>query len=75
MKNKVGEYRYKLNMSISELSKRSGLYTTAITNSENGYTSDIYLSHALSLSHALGIDLYTLFCIKRWGTNYGEDVF
>ena len=34
-------------------------------NLENGYTSDIYLSHALSLSHALGIDLYTLFCIKR----------
>lgn len=65
MKNKVGEYRYKLNMSISELSKRSGLSTTAITNLENGYTSDIYLSHALSLSHALGIDLYTLFCIKR----------
>ena len=65
MKNKVGEYRYKLNMSISELSKRSGLSTTAITNLENGYTSDIYLSHALSLSHALDIDLYTLFCIKR----------
>lgn len=65
MKNKVGEYRYKLNMSISELSKRSGLSTTAIMNLENGYTSDIYLSHALSLSHALGIDLYTLFCIKR----------
>ena len=65
MKNKVGEYCYKLNMSISELSKRSGLSTTAITNLENGYTSDIYLSHALSLSHALGIDLYTLFCIKR----------
>ena len=65
MKNKVGEYRYKLNMSVSELSKRSGLSTTAITNLENGYTSDIYLSHALSLSHVLGIDLYTLFCIKR----------
>ena len=65
MKNKVGEYRYKLNMSISELSKRSGLYTTAITNLENGYTSYIYLSHALSLSHALGIDLYTLLCIKK----------
>ena len=65
MKNKVCEYRYKLNMSISELSKRSGLSTIAITNSENGYTSDIYLSQALSLSHALGIDLYTLFCIKK----------
>lgn len=65
MKNKVCEYRYKLNMSISELSKRSGLSTTAITNLENGYTSDIYLSHALALSRVLHVDLYTLFCIKR----------
>nr|DAV97545.1 MAG TPA: helix-turn-helix protein [Caudoviricetes sp.] len=65
MRNKIGEYRYKHNMSISELSKRSGMSATAISNLENGYTSDILLSHAINLSHALQVDLYELFCIKR----------
>lgn len=65
MKNKVGEYRYQQNISISELGKRTGISTTAISNLENGYTSDILLSHAISLSHALQADLYDLFCIKR----------
>lgn len=65
MKNKVGEYRYLRNMSITELSKRTGLSTTAISNLENGHTADILLSHALALSHALQVDLYDLFCIKR----------
>lgn len=65
MKNKVGEYRCKYNMSISELSKRSGMSSTAISNLENGYTSDILLSHAITLSHILQVDLYELFCIKR----------
>lgn len=65
MKNKVGEYRYKQNMSISELSKRCGLSSTAISNLENGYTSDILLSHAIALSHVLHVDLYELFCIKK----------
>ena len=65
MKNKVGEYRYKQNISISELSKRCGLSSTAISNLENGYTSDILLSHAVALSLALHVDLYELFCIKR----------
>ena len=58
MKNKVGEYRYKQNISISELSKRCGLSSTAISNLENGYTSDILLSHAVALSFALHVDLY-----------------
>ena len=40
-------------MSISELARRTGLSATAISNLENGYTSDILLSHAVSLSHAL----------------------
>lgn len=65
MKNKVGEYRCKYNMSISELSKRSGMSSTAISNLENGHTSDILLSHAITLSHILRVDLYELFCIKR----------
>ena len=64
MKNKVGEYRYQQNISISELAKRTGLSTTAISNLENGYTSDIF-SHAIALSYALQIDLYELFCLKR----------
>ena len=54
MKNEIGRYRYQQNMSA-----------TAISNLENGYTSDILLSHAISLSHALHVDLYDLFCIKR----------
>ena len=65
MKNKVGEYRYQQNISISELAKRTGLSTTAISNLENGYTSDILPSHAIALSYALQIDLYELFCLKR----------
>lgn len=65
MKNKVGEYRCKYNMSISELSKRSGMSYTAISNLENEHTSDILLSHAITLSHILQVDLYELFCIKR----------
>lgn len=65
MKNKVGEYRCKYNMSISELSKRSGMSSTAISNLENEHTSYILLSHAITLSHILQVDLYELFCIKR----------
>lgn len=65
MKNKVGEYRCKYNMSISELSKRSGMSSTAISNLENEHTSDILLSHTITLSHILQVDLYELFCIKR----------
>ena len=51
-------------MSISELARRTGLSATAISNLENGYTSDILLSHAISLSHALHVDLYNLFVLK-----------
>lgn len=65
MKNNVGKYRYQQNISISELARRTGLSATAISNLENEYTSDILLSHAISLSHALHVDLYDLFCIKR----------
>lgn len=65
MKNKVSEYRYKLNLSVSELARRSNMSTTAIVNLENGYTSDILLSHAVTLSHILHVDLYDLFCIPK----------
>jgi transcriptional regulator with XRE-family HTH domain len=65
MRNKIGEYRYKQNMSLAELSRRSGISTTALYNIENGYTKDIFLSHAIVLSKILQVDLYELFCIKR----------
>ena len=65
MKNKVSEYRYKLRLSVSELARRSNMSTTAIVNLENGYTSDILLSHAVTLSHILHVDLYDLFCIPK----------
>lgn len=65
MKTKVSEYRYKLKLSVSELARRSNMSTTAIVNLENGYTSDILLSHAVTLSHILHVDLYDLFCIPK----------
>lgn len=65
MKNKVSEYRYALKLSVSELARRSNMSTTAIVNLENGYTSDILLSHAVTLSHILHVDLYDLFCIPK----------
>lgn len=65
MKNKIGEYRYKQNMSIAELSRRSGISTTALYNLENGYTSDILLTNAIILSKILNADIYDLFCIKK----------
>ena len=64
MKNEIGRYRYQQNMSISELARRTGLSATAISNLENGYTSDILLSHAVSLSHAL--------LLKRLRLHYGN---
>jgi transcriptional regulator with XRE-family HTH domain len=65
MKNKVGEYRYKQNITLKELSQRSGISTTTLSKIENDQTNDILLSHAITLSHILKVDLYELFCIKR----------
>lgn len=65
MKNRIGEYRYKQNMSLAELSRRSGMSTTALYNLENGYTTDIMLSNAVILSHVLHVDLYELFYINK----------
>lgn len=65
MKNKVSEYRYKYNMTLEDLSIRSGLSTTALYKLENGLTNDILLSHAITLSKVLKVDLYELFYIKR----------
>lgn len=65
MKNKVGEYRYKQNITLKELSQRSGISATTLSKIENNQTIDILLSHAITLSHILKVDLYELFCIKR----------
>lgn len=65
MKNKVGEYRYKQNMTLANLSVRSGLSITSLYKLENGLTNDVLLSHAIILSKVLKVDLYELFCIKR----------
>lgn len=65
MKNKVGEYRYKQNLTLKELSQRSGISATTLSKIENDQTNDILLSHAITLSHILKVDLYELFCIKR----------
>lgn len=65
MKNKVGEYRYKQNLTLKELSQRSGISATTLSKIENDQTNDILLSHAITLSHMLKVDLYELFCIKR----------
>jgi transcriptional regulator with XRE-family HTH domain len=65
MDNKIGEYRYKNDLTLKELSIRSGISTTALSNLENGLTKDILLSHAITLSRVLHVDLYELFCIRR----------
>lgn len=65
MKNKVGEYRYKQNITLKELSQRSGISATTLSKIENDQTNDILLSNAIILSHILKVDLYELFCINR----------
>lgn len=65
MKNKVGYYRNKLNISTIELSKITGLSQSSITQIENGETRDVMLSTAVKLSKALHVDVYELFCISK----------
>lgn len=64
MKNKVGEYRYKQNITLKELSQRSGISATTLSKIENNRTDDILLSNAIILAKVLKVDLYELFCIK-----------
>ena len=65
MKNKVDEYRCKQNMTLKQLSDRSGISRTTISKIVNNQTNDILLSHAITLSRILKVDLYELFCIRR----------
>ena len=65
MKNKVWYYRDKKGMSLRSLSRLTGISIGALNNLENEYTNDILLSNAISISKALNVDLYELFCIKK----------
>lgn len=65
MKNRIGEYRFKKEISLRELSERTGISITTLTNLENNPNKDILLSNAVKISKALQVDLYELFCIKK----------
>ena len=54
MKNKVGEYRYKQNITLKELSQRSGISATTLSKIENNQTNDILHPHVRFL-----LSLYT----------------
>lgn len=64
MKNKVGIYRTKNELTLKELSDRTGISTTTLSKIENNHTNDILLSNAIILAKVLKVDLYELFCIK-----------
>ena len=65
MKNRIGEYRFKKEISLRELSERTDISITTLTNLENNPNKDILLSNAVKISKALQVDLYELFCIKK----------
>ena len=65
MKNKVDEYRCKQNMTLQQLSERTGISRTTLSKIVNNQTNDILLSHAISLSRVLKVNLYELFCIQK----------
>ena len=64
MENKLWYYRNKNNITLQELSRLSGISVAELNRIENGYTNDIMLSNAITLSKILHVDLYELFCIK-----------
>lgn len=64
MENKLWYYRNQRNMSLMELSRKTGISVTALNKIENGKTNDILLSNAIIISKILKVDLYKLFCIK-----------
>ena len=65
MENKVWYYRSNKNLSLQKLSMMTGISVSELNSIENGNTNDIKLSNAVSLSKALKVDLYDLFCIKK----------
>ena len=65
MKNKVDEYRCKQNMTLQQLSERTGISRSTLSKIVNNQTNDILLSHAITLSRVLKVNLYELFCIQK----------
>lgn len=65
MKNKVDEYRCKQNITLQQLSERTGISRTTLSKIVNNQTNDILLSHAITLSRVLKVNLYELFCIQK----------
>lgn len=65
MKNKVDEFRCKQNMTLQQLSERTGISRTTLSKIVNNQTNDILLSHAITLSRVLKVNLYELFCIQK----------
>lgn len=66
MDNKISYYRNKHNLTLKELSIKSGISVSQINYIENNISKDVKLSTAISLSRALGVDIYELFCIKKY---------
>ena len=64
MENRLWYYRNERNMTLKELSRKTGITVTALNKIENGNTNDRMLSNAVILSKVLKVDLYELFCIK-----------
>ena len=64
MENKVGIYRTKNELTLKQLSDRTGISTTTLSKIENEHTNDILLSNAIILAKVLKVDLYELFCIR-----------
>ena len=64
MKNKIAYYRNQQNMTLRQLSQKTGISIGNLDKIENDHTKDILLSNAIELSKALNADLYDLFCIK-----------
>lgn len=63
--NNVQKYRIEKNMTVIELSRKSGVDHSAITKIENNNPQNIALMTAYRLSKALNVDIFDLFIIKR----------
>ncbi len=63
--NNLLKYRIAKNMSVHDLSRKTGLHHTTITNIENNNPQNVTLITAWLLSKALGVCPFELFVIKR----------
>jgi len=61
MKNKLKEYRDKLNMTQEQLAEKSGVSRQTISQIENGYLTNIESKTMFSLSTALNCDIGDIF--------------